>query len=128
MFKFSKTSRGKLVTVKPPLQLLVEEALSYGIIDITVAEGIRTEARQEQLVKEGLSKTMKSKHLTGDAVDIYPYVSGHGMINKADTAFERECWAKLSTCMKIASKLHEIPIEWGGDWKSFKDYPHFQLT
>jgi len=21
----------------------------------------------------------------------------------------------------------KVPIEWGGDWKTFKDGPHFQL-
>jgi peptidoglycan L-alanyl-D-glutamate endopeptidase CwlK len=30
--------------------------------------------------------------------------------------------------MKAASAELNIPIEWGGDWKNFKDLPHFQLA
>jgi peptidoglycan L-alanyl-D-glutamate endopeptidase CwlK len=34
---------------------------------------------------------------------------------------------RIAVAMKLAAQDVNIPIEWGGDWKSFKDGPHFQL-
>jgi peptidoglycan L-alanyl-D-glutamate endopeptidase CwlK len=34
---------------------------------------------------------------------------------------------RLADEMKAAAKQMRITIEWGGDWKTFKDGPHFQL-
>ena len=68
MPRFSRKSRSKLEGVDARLVLLLEEVVKY--FDITVIEGKRSQERQNQLVKEGKSKTKFGKHVQGMAVDI----------------------------------------------------------
>ncbi|WP_319413852.1 M15 family metallopeptidase [uncultured Cohaesibacter sp.] len=94
-------------------------------MDFTVLEGVRTYARQKRLVAAGASKTMNSRHLvTGDgyghAVDIAPYV--HGAVS-----WDWPLYYRLAPAVKRAAEELSVPIEWGGDWRSFKDGPHWQL-
>lgn len=119
-FKFSKKSLDRLAGVHPDLVAVVHKALELSLIDFTVLEGVRSVARQEQLVKAGASKTMRSRHLTGHAVDLGAYVAGQ-------VRWDWALYDQIAAAMKRASKELNIPIEWGGDWKTFKDGPHFQL-
>ncbi|EIT3942437.1 M15 family metallopeptidase, partial [Escherichia coli] len=34
---------------------------------------------------------------------------------------------KIAAAFRQASQELNIPVEWGGDWKTLKDGPHFQL-
>ena len=63
---------------------------------------------------------MKSRHITGHAIDIAPVVGGV-------IRWDWPLYYKLADTMKQASKDVGVPVEWGGDWKSFKDGPHWQL-
>ena len=36
-------------------------------------------------------------------------------------------YARLAEAMKAAAKDLALPLVWGGDWKSFRDGPHFEL-
>ena len=78
MFKLSKKSLDKLITVEPKLQSVVRRAIELTKVDFGVIEGIRTVERQEELVAKGASKTMKSKHIEGRAVDLMAYIDGIG--------------------------------------------------
>lgn len=113
-----KTSLAKLETIKPELKKVCLAAFEKVPFDVTVLEGIRTVERQKELVAGGHSQTMRSKHITGDAVDLAPYP-----IDWKDLAR----FKTLSECMKQASVEVGIPIEWGGDWKTLVDCPHYQL-
>ena len=73
MFEFSERSLRNLEGVNPKLQQLAKEALQESKVDFLIIEGLRTKERQKELVAKGLSKTMKSKHITGHAIDIVPY-------------------------------------------------------
>lgn len=42
-------------------------------------------------------------------------------------ALSTSVYHKLADAMKQAAKELNVPIEWGGDWRTFKDGPHFQL-
>lgn len=108
----------KLEGVHPDLRLVVLSAAESA--DFIVTEGLRTKEKQEQLVAAGASQTMKSRHLDGKAVDLAALVSG-------EVRWDWPLYAKLATAMKEAAKKLGIPIEWGGDWKTLKDGPHFQL-
>lgn len=119
-FKFSGTSEARLRDVHPDLQKVVRRALELSKTDFSVAEGVRSYARQKELFDTGKSRTMNSRHLTGHAVDLYP-------ARKAGAEWEREDFAELADAMRRASVALGIPIEWGGDWKSFQDCPHWQL-
>jgi len=69
-FKLSQRSLDRLDGVKPQLVELVKRAIEITTIDFGVIEGLRSEERQKELVAKGASKTMKSKHLDGNAVDL----------------------------------------------------------
>ena len=56
--------------VHPDLVRLIEAAIKNTPIDFVVTEGLRSPARQRELIKAGASQTMRSRHLTGHAVDL----------------------------------------------------------
>lgn len=119
-FSLSQKSKDRLSGVHPDLVKVVQRAVEITTCDFAVLEGVRSQARQEQLVKAGASQTMKSRHLTGHAVDIGAYVNG-------SVRWDWPLYNQLATAMKKAAQELSIPLEWGGDWKTLKDGPHFQL-
>lgn len=119
-FTFGVRSRRNLEGVHPDLKAVMVDAIKKTPIDFVVIEGLRTLKRQEQLVRLGASKTMNSRHLTGHAVDIAPVVDGQ-------VRFDWPLYHKLAPVIKESAQLLGIPIIWGGDWRSFKDGPHFEL-
>lgn len=119
-FKLSQKSLDRLTGVHPDLVDVVMLAIGKSEVDFCVLEGVRSMARQEQLVKAGASKTMKSRHLTGHAVDLGAMIGG-------SVRWDWPLYHKVADAVKEAAAELSIPIEWGGDWKSFPDGPHFQL-
>lgn len=119
-YKLGTLSLNRLQGVHPDLVRVVRRAIEITDIDFTVLEGLRTLDRQKQLVAKGASKTMNSRHLTGHAVDLAPVIDGL-------VSWDWPLYYRLEKAMKQAAKELGIPIEWGGDWKSFKDGPHWQL-
>ncbi|AIO33112.1 D-alanyl-D-alanine carboxypeptidase family protein [Burkholderia cenocepacia] len=119
-FRFSRRSERNLVGVKPDLIKLARRALELSEVDFGVTEGLRTKDRQRQLVAEGKSRTANSRHLTGDAIDVVAYLG-------AAVTWEWKYYEQIAVAFKRASAELGIPVEWGGDWKSLKDGPHFQL-
>jgi peptidoglycan LD-endopeptidase CwlK len=119
-FNLSKHSRGKMAGVHRDLVRVVERAITLTDVDFRVLEGMRTLARQKQLVAAGASKTMNSRHLTGHAVDLGALVDGV-------IRWDWPLYHRIAKAMKAAAKAEKVPLEWGGDWKSFPDGPHFQL-
>lgn len=120
MRRFSTRSEKRLQGVHPNLVAVVRRALEIGPLDFSVVEGLRTEARQRQLVAQGASRTMNSRHLTGHAVDIAPFVGGQ-------IRWDWPLFHQLAPAMKQAAQELNVPIIWGGDWRTFKDGPHFEL-
>lgn len=117
-YVLGKRSRKNLEGVHPDLVAVVERAIHLTTQDFTVIEGLRTLERQEQLVAKGASKTMNSRHLTGHAVDLVPY----------PVAWDWPLFYPIADAMKLAAKELDVDLEWGGDWRTFKDGPHFQLS
>ena len=127
MYKFSKKSLERLnhAKVHPKIRQLMNEAIKYAPIDFTVIETVRTVAQQKLNVAKGVSKTMKSRHIPEinksglcEAIDIAPYPIDWKNIKR---------FKMLSEHIFKVARILDINIEWGGDWKSFKDYPHYQL-
>lgn len=124
-FSLSPTSEKNLRGVHPDLVRVVRRAITITPVDFRVIEGVRSLERQKEMVARGSSQTMNSRHLraangVGHAVDIVPLVGG------------RISWAwpdyyPLAEAIKDAARVEGVPVEWGGDWKSFKDGPHWQL-
>jgi peptidoglycan L-alanyl-D-glutamate endopeptidase CwlK len=128
-YKLGTRSLQNLSGVHPDLVAVVKRAIEITEQDFTVIEGIRNINRQRQLVKSGSSTTMNSRHLTGHAVDIAPWpfngdVDEDGVVNIEDW----DQYYPLEEAMKLAADELGIDLEWGGDWKSFKDGPHWQLS
>lgn len=121
MRKWSSRSLKNLNGVHPDLRRVMDRALETSPLDFVVIEGLRTVERQKQLVAKGASKTMNSRHLTGHAVDVVPI----GPNGKA--AFDWPLYDRLAPAIKDAAAREGVAIVWGGDWKTFKDGPHFEL-
>jgi peptidoglycan L-alanyl-D-glutamate endopeptidase CwlK len=120
MFQFGARSKKRLEGVHPDLVRVMERAICCSPIDFTVLEGMRTLARQKELMKAGATRTMNSRHLTGHAVDIAPFIDG-------EVRWDWPLYHQLALVVKKAAADEKVPIQWGGDWKSFKDGPHWEL-
>lgn len=118
--KLGPTSEMLLRGVHPDLVKVVRRAAAISNIDFKVLEGVRSTARQRELVKKGASQTMNSRHLTGHAVDL-------GVVVGGTIRWDWPLYYKLADIVKQAAKDVGVPIEWGGDWRKFKDGPHWQL-
>lgn len=125
-FKLSPRSLQRLEGVHPQLVEIVKLAIQRTEVDFTIVEGLRTPERQRELVDKGASQTMNSLHQQqasgyGHAVDLAPLVAG---------AIPWNDWhefRRLADVVKACAAELGVPVEWGGDWKTLKDGPHFQL-
>jgi peptidoglycan L-alanyl-D-glutamate endopeptidase CwlK len=119
-FKLSKRSLDNLALVHVDLMCVVKRAIEITDVDFVVIEGLRTEAKQRRLVAAGASQTMNSRHLTGHAVDLAAWVGGQ-------VRWDWPLYAQIADAMLSAARELNVPIVWGGHWKSFRDGPHFEL-
>ena len=120
--KLNTSSIAKLRGVHPDLVRVVNRCATdwkdaeTGFI---VTCGLRTLAEQKVLVAKGASKTLRSRHLTGHAVDLAATIGGKAR-------WDWPLYDRLAKAMKAAANKEKVPLEWGGDW-GFKDGPHYQL-
>ena len=119
-FRLSQKSLDRLSGVHPDLVAIVKRAIEITEVDFAVLEGVRSKARQEQLFKQKATKTMNSRHLTGHAVDLGAYVGG-------SVRWDWPLYYQIADAMRAAAEELEVPLTWGGDWKTFPDGPHFEL-
>ena len=99
---------------------MVEAAILRTPVDFMVTEGLRTPARQAALVKAGASRTLKSRHLTGHAVDVAALVEGQ-------VRWDWPLYPRIAEAFKAAALELKTPLVWGGDWTRLRDGPHFEL-
>ena len=119
-FKLSQRSLDRMKGVDERLVNVVKRAIEISEVDFIVTEGLRTKERHAELLKAGATRTMNSKHIVGKAVDLAAVVNGQ-------VRWDWPLYSKLATAMKRAAEILNVKIEWGGDWVTFKDGPHFQL-
>jgi peptidoglycan LD-endopeptidase CwlK len=120
MFKLGTRSLKNLSGVHPDLVKVVLRAIEITKQDFTVIEGVRSLARQRELFNKGASKTMNSRHLTGHAVDIVPWVDGN-------VSWDWKFYSEIRSAMMTAAGELGIPVTWGGNWEKFRDGPHWEL-
>ncbi len=120
-FTLGTRSKANLQGVHPDLVKVVQRAIQITTQDFTVIEGLRDIKRQEELFRKGATQTMNSRHLTGHAVDITPWVNG-------EISWDWKYYPEVAKAMKQAAQELKVDLEWGGNWKNFKDGPHYQLT
>lgn len=116
----SPRSISRLQDVHPDLVRVVKRAALASDLDFTVLEGRRTLERQKTLVKNGASQTLNSRHLTGHAVDLAPMLGG-------TVSWDWPLYHRLAKIVKAAAAAEGVPVTWGGDWRTFKDGPHWEL-
>jgi peptidoglycan L-alanyl-D-glutamate endopeptidase CwlK len=130
MPKLGKRSKSRLEGVDHRLIMVLEEVVKF--FDITVIEGKRSQDRQDELVRQGKSKTKFGKHVKGLAVDIAPY--------PIDWNARDDFHYLGGFVLGVAAKMG-INIRWGGDWSSsslaqearttkdnnFDDLVHFEI-
>lgn len=96
--------------------LLIGEAYRIGI-GLTFGDAYRPEYLQRHYVATGKSKTMNSKHLKRLAVDFNFFIDGNLTYKKEHIQELGDYWESLN------------PLnEWGGNWNTFIDTPHFQMN
>jgi hypothetical protein len=91
---------------------LIAKAHELGY-EVRIGEVFRAPEMQAIYVRTGRSKTMNSMHLKKCAADLHFTINGALVYPKA----LGEYWESLDPLNK-----------WGGNWRSFKDLPHFQRT
>ncbi|WP_295197771.1 M15 family metallopeptidase [uncultured Brevundimonas sp.] len=119
-FRLSSRSRARLVGVHPALIAVVEAAIARTPVDFMITEGLRTAEHQAALVKAGASRTTRSRHLTGHAVDVAALVEGQ-------VRWDWPLYGRIAEAFKAAALDLKTPLIWGGDWKALRDGPHFEL-
>lgn len=131
-FILSTRSLRRLKGVESDLVRVVVLGLRYSPIDFAVTEGLRDIERQRILMADGFSKTLKSKHLVGRAVDIVAVgdLDGDGDADAQDRLrmWEPEIYRPIAAAMKRAAADLDVSIRWGGDFKNFFDGVHFELV
>jgi peptidoglycan L-alanyl-D-glutamate endopeptidase CwlK len=120
----ARTERN-LKKVHPDLVKVFREAYRLTDTKPIVTCGARSVEEQRILVAKGASKTMNSRHIPGKdgtskALDVAFIINGK-------LRWDWPLFATFAKVMKQAAKSLGVSVEWGGDWKSFKDGPHFQL-
>tara|TARA_R100000501_G_C2542621_1_gene60707 strand:- start:27 stop:548 length:522 start_codon:yes stop_codon:yes gene_type:complete len=147
-YKFGTSSTKRLEQLDPRMQEILNEAIGTSPYDFKITQGKRTYEEQFDLWKQGrkwnpelgvetlpeaweiggegsvVTKTMKSKHLSGRAFDIA--VLNEGKIDWDDVKKYNEIGAHLN---KIAKSLgYGDDFQWGGDWQyDWKDRPHYEI-
>lgn len=146
-FKLSQKSLKELHGVHPDLVAVVQRAVELSVQDFAVHDGMRTLKEQQRMVEAGASQTLDSRHLTGHAVDLVPYINGK-------LRWEWPPIYRIADAVRMAAGELGIPLRWGGAWdvsftestdtpedlvsdytarrkkahkKAFLDGPHFEL-
>lgn len=108
-FKLSNRSLSRLEGVDERMIEVVKHAITVSKIDFGVICGMRTIEEQKALVAKGASKTMKSKHLEGNAVDLMAYIGSRG-------SWELNLYDDLADAMKEGAKAVGVGVCWGAAW------------
>lgn len=119
-FSFGTRSLERMKGVHPDIVKVMKSAIACSPLDFTILEGVRTLATQKKYFAQGATRTMNSRHLTGHAIDIAPVIDG-------SVRWDWPLYYQLAKVVKKCAADLGIKLDWGGDWKSFKDGPHWEL-
>lgn len=133
MFKFSRNSEKKLQYLHPNLQKFFRELIKISPYDFSITQGVRTAEEQNKLYQQG--RTVPGKIVTN--CDGYKIKSNHqikddGLGHAGDIAvlinnkitWEEKYYKEVAMSARIL--MQKYNVEWGGDWRNFKDLPHFE--
>jgi hypothetical protein len=100
------------------------DIIVYHRLPMRLFETLRNPIRQKMLFETGMSKTLNSRHLPNkvgksEAFDVVVHIDGRWSWEPRHFMYYN-FFAQL-VLMKFSKEL-----EWGGNFTSFKDLPHFQ--
>ena len=105
----STRSNERLEGVNSLLVKVVKKAITVTTVDFGVICGRRTLEEQQSLFAKGATKTMKSKHLEGKAVDLMAYIDGRA-------SWEINVYDEVADAMAEAARECNAAVRWGGGW------------
>lgn len=123
----NERSEKALVGVHPDLVAVVRRAAEIMPGGFILTEGLRSKERQRELFAKGLSKTMNSRHLVGLAVDFAPLIDADGD-GKKEVTWKTQAFLPVIKAFKQAATELNIAVDYGAEWRTFKDYPHAELS
>jgi peptidoglycan L-alanyl-D-glutamate endopeptidase CwlK len=106
-FRWGLRSLQNLSGIHHDLRRVADRALQLTTQDMTVIEGIRSIERQRQLLAQGHTRTLNSRHITGHAIDVVPWPVDWDDWDKFDA---------LGTAFARAARELDIPVVWGAAW------------
>lgn len=126
MRQWDKVSTDRRAGVHPDLLKLADAVLQAAPWPLRITEGMRTMERQKQLVAAKASKTLNSRHLTGHAIDVVPYIDldRDGKI-ETEELYNRHLFDILIPIAKREAERLGIKMIFGYDWGW--DSPHWEL-
>lgn len=125
---------GLLPVVAAATSALIDRCYARGV-PIVITQGLRTIAEQDALYAQGRTKPGKivtnarggySYHNFGVAID-FALLLPDGKSVSWDMARDGD-GDKIADWNEVVAVAKELGFAWGGDWTSFKDYPHFEMT
>ena len=126
MNKLNQRSLDRLKGVKQVLIDICIEASKDSPYEFQIPPfgGLRTAEEQHGLFLKKVSKcdgyNKKSYHQTGKAFDIFLMINGAA-------SWDKQKLTVVARHIQAVALDHKLKLDWGGDWKSFKDMPHFQI-
>ena len=120
-FFLSERSMNNLKGVNKDLVKVIQTAIVNSPYDFVVTEGIRSAAKQAEMLRTKKSQVRHSKHQDGLAVDIMAYdENGKG-------TWEHTYYEAINRHIQEIANLEGVTITWGGSWTTLKDGVHFQI-
>ena len=136
-----KVSQDRIDQLHPSIRLDVSNLIEKintkvltGRAKVRIAQGLRTFAEQDALYAQGRTKPGKkvtnakagqSIHNYGLAVDIVLILDGKTASWDEKSDFDKD---QQSDWMEVVTEFKRAGFSWGGDWRTFKDMPHFEKT
>ena len=136
-----KVSQDRIDQLHPSIRLDVSNLIEKintkiltGRAKVRIAQGLRTFAEQDALYAQGRTKPGKkvtnakggqSIHNYGLAVDIVLILDGKTASWDEKSDFDRD---QQSDWIEVVTEFKRAGWVWGGDWRTFKDMPHFEKT
>lgn len=133
MYKFSRTSEKRLMYLHPNLQKFFIELLRISPYDFSISQGVRIAEEQNKLYQQGRTVPgkvitncdgykIKSKHQIKS--DGFGYAGDIAILVDGKVTWEEKYYKEVARAGRVL--MQKYNIEWGGDWKNFKDLPHFE--
>ena len=133
MYRFSRTSKKRMMYLHPNLQKFFIELLKISPYDFSISQGIRTAEEQNKLYQQGrttLGKIVtncdgykiKSKHQIRE--DGFGHAGDIAILINNKITWEEKYYKEVANVGR--ELIGKYNIEWGGDWEKFKDLPHFE--